>query len=322
MDSVVGTPNEGEVHWPVKVRELQNHHTDTTLWNDFKFRDDDIIISTWAKSGTTWMQQIISQLLHQGADEASARDESHWLDLRAVPVKPALDAQTHRRYIKTHSPIDALVYSPKAKYVFVARDVRDTMWSMHNHLYSATTTYYELINDTPGRVGPALKRPPPDPVQYFREFLEDDTDPTKSHSPFWEHFRGWWNARSLPNLLLVHFNDLKTDLEGEIRRVAHFLEIEIPEEKWPDVVHHCTFKYMKENEARLSPEYAEVIFTSNALINKGDNGRWTNLLTKEDIDRFENKAKMELGEEAADWLAGGTRYIAAKSQSLDNRNAA
>ena len=49
--------------WPKKTRELHNHHFDSTIWNDFRFRDDDIVISTYAKSGTTWMQQIIAQLL-------------------------------------------------------------------------------------------------------------------------------------------------------------------------------------------------------------------------------------------------------------------
>ena len=47
---------------PKKTRELHNHHFDSTIWSDFKFRDDDIIIATYAKSGTTWLQQIVSQL--------------------------------------------------------------------------------------------------------------------------------------------------------------------------------------------------------------------------------------------------------------------
>ena len=48
---------------PRKTRELHSHHFDSTIWNDFPFRDDDIVIATYAKSGTTWLQQIISQLL-------------------------------------------------------------------------------------------------------------------------------------------------------------------------------------------------------------------------------------------------------------------
>ena len=50
------------ISMPVKTREMHSHHFDSTIWNDFEFRDDDIIVSTYAKAGTTWMQQIISQL--------------------------------------------------------------------------------------------------------------------------------------------------------------------------------------------------------------------------------------------------------------------
>ena len=39
--------------WPRKTRELHNHHFDFTIWNDFVFRPDDIVIATYAKSGTT-----------------------------------------------------------------------------------------------------------------------------------------------------------------------------------------------------------------------------------------------------------------------------
>jgi aryl sulfotransferase len=53
---------------PRKVRELQSHHFDSTIWNEFEFREDDIIIATYAKSGTTWIQQIIAQLLFDGEE--------------------------------------------------------------------------------------------------------------------------------------------------------------------------------------------------------------------------------------------------------------
>lgn len=296
--------------WPVKTRELQNHHFDTRIWNNFSFRDDDIMISTWAKSGTTWMQQIIAQLIFSGPDEGCPCDRSPWLDLRIAANQATVDmleAQTHRRFIKTHAPIDTIVYSPQAKYIFIGRDGRDVMWSMHNHFVHGTPEYYRLINDTPGRVGLAFERPPADPAQFFREFLERPADPRRTHSPFWGYIRGWWDARLLPNVMVVHFNDLKADLEGEIRRIAKFLEIEVPEEKWPDVVDHSSFEYMKKNAGRLTGAIAELVFEGggDTLINKGSNGRWKDLLTKEEIREYEERAKLELGEECARWLANG-----------------
>jgi aryl sulfotransferase len=107
---------DAAIQWPQKRRELHNHHFDSTIWNDFAFRDDDIIIGTYAKSGTTWTQQIIGQLVFNGAEDVSVAELSPWLDLRVPPkgVKlPAVEAQTHRRFIKTHLPLDALRFSPK-----------------------------------------------------------------------------------------------------------------------------------------------------------------------------------------------------------------
>ena len=116
------------IQWPRKTRELHNHHFDSTIWNDLRFRDDDIITATYAKSGTTWMQQIIAQMLFGPDPDIAVADMSPWLDLR-VPLKheklPLVEAQTHRRFLKTHLPVDALVFSPKAKYIYIGRDGRD-----------------------------------------------------------------------------------------------------------------------------------------------------------------------------------------------------
>ena len=86
--------------WPVKTRELHNHHFDSTFWDDFNFRADDIVISTYAKSGTTWMQQIISQLIFNGQPDLPVAEMSPWIDLRVPPREekmPAVEAQKHRR---------------------------------------------------------------------------------------------------------------------------------------------------------------------------------------------------------------------------------
>ena len=106
--------------WPKKTRELHSHHFDSTIWNDFQFRDDDIIIGTYAKSGTTWTQQIVGQMLFGPDPELEVAEMSPWLDLRVPPKEvklPFVEAQTHRRFLKTHLPVDALVFSPKAKYI-------------------------------------------------------------------------------------------------------------------------------------------------------------------------------------------------------------
>ena len=310
MDNQGPTTVQREPQWPVKVRELQNHTVDSYVWNDFPFRDDDIIIATWAKSGTTWMQQIVSQLININSADAELHSTSPWLDLRVIPDEPALAAlegQAHRRFMKTHLPVDALVYSPTAKYIFIARDGRDTMWSMHNQYSKADETFYQMMNGTPTRVGAALEKPPEDPVQYFRSFLENDADMSKTHSPFWSRIRGWWEIRELPNLLLVHFNDLKADKKREIRRIAKFLDIVVPEENWDEIMRRTSFEYMKDHAAQMSPPGAEVLLENGAetFINQGTNGRWIGRLSEKDVGRYEEKAISELDIECAEWLANG-----------------
>jgi aryl sulfotransferase len=301
----------GNPEWPVKSCELQNNHLDTTRWINFPFRPDDIVIASWGKSGTTWTQQIVSQLIFNGAEDTRINEESLWLDLRVMPAEalfPALEAQTHRRFIKTHAPIETVEFSPKAKYIFVARDGRDALWSLHNHNYNATPVFYGIMNDTPGRVGPALQRPPADPRQYFLDFVDNDENDSIA-IPFWRTIRGWYAARNLPNLLLVHFNDLKADLEGEIRCIAEFLDVPVPEDKRADILEHCSFAYMKEHAAKMAPPQAAAVWEGGAdtFIHKGSNGRWRDVLSVEDVRMYEEKAVEELGEECAGWLAEGRK---------------
>lgn len=228
------------IAWPTKTRELHNHHFDSTVWNDFRFRDDDVVIATYAKSGTTWTQQIVGQLIFGGAEDVAIAEMSPWLDLRVPPAAvkyEALEAQAHRRFIKTHLPVDALRYSPAAKYIYIVRDGRDVVWSMYNHHANANALWYQVLNDTPGRVGPPIEPPTGDIRQYFLDWLDRDGHPFWS---FWDNVRSWWDIRALPNLLLVHYADLKRDLPGSMRQIAAFLDIAIDEDRFPAQVEHCT----------------------------------------------------------------------------------
>jgi aryl sulfotransferase len=297
---------DGTIAWPVKTREMHNHHFDSTIWNDLQFRDDDIVIGTYGKSGTTWVQQIVAQLLFNGAEGVEVAEMSPWLDLRVPPKAeklPAVEAQTHRRFIKTHLPVDALVFSPKAKYIYVGRDGRDVVWSMYNHHASANELWYQALNDTPGRVGPPIEPPPESVVQYYCDWLDGDGYP---FWPFWDNVRSWWGIRHLPNVMLLHFAELKADLPGQIRRIAHFLAIPVDEGRWDAIVEHCGFDYMKSHAGKSVP-LGGAFWDGGAttFIHKGTNGRWRDLLSPEDSRRYERMAEDRLGGPCAAWLAAG-----------------
>ena len=291
---------------PIKTREIHNHHFDSTIWNDLEFRDDDIVISTYAKSGTTWVQQIVAQLLFNGEEDLEVAEMSPWLDLRVPPKEvklPMVEAQPHRRFLKTHLPVDALTFSEKAKYIYIGRDGRDVLWSLFNHHSTANQAWYEALNDTPGRVGPPMGTPSDSITEYYHQWLDNNGDPWW---PFWENVRSWWAIRNLPNVFMLHFASLKSDMPGEIRRLAAFLDTPIDEAKWESILRHCSFDYMKEHAAKSAP-LGGAFWDGGAktFINKGTNGRWREVLSPEESAKYENRAAAELDPACAHWLATG-----------------
>jgi aryl sulfotransferase len=293
---------------PVKTREIHSHHFDSTIWNDFRFRPDDIVIATYAKSGTTWVQQMVGQMIFGGDPHLAVADLSPWLDLRVPPKEvklPMVEAIESRRFIKTHLPVDALVFSPEARYLYIGRDGRDVVWSLYNHHANANDLWYSALNDTPGRVGPPIEPPPADILRYWHDWMEGDGFP---FWPYWENIRTWWAIRDLPNVLLIHFETLKRDMPGEMRRIAAFLGIEIDEARWDHIVEYCSFDWMKANATKSVP-LGGAFWDAGAevFINKGVNGRWRDKLTARDCATYEARAVAELGEECAHWLATGQK---------------
>lgn len=295
-----------ELNWPVKTRELVTRLCDSTVWNGFEFRDDDIVIATYAKSGTTWMQQIVAQLVFNGAPEVEVHMLSPWLEARHQDrheVLAKLAAQRNRRFIKTHLPIDALVYSPRAKYIVVARDGRDALWSFFDHHSNLTRQALDRLNTGPARLGPRWSHPKSSVRDYFLDWLARDGYPIW---PFWNHIQGWYEAARLPNLLVVHYADLKAALPAQIRRIADFLEIAVAPGRLPAIVEHCSFDYMKAHAGQVVPGGgARWKGGARTFMNKGTNGRWHDVLTEADVARYEREARNRLGERLAEWLAEG-----------------
>ena len=252
------------------------------------------------------MQQIISQMLFAGDTDMDTQAMSPWIDY-TIPAKevklPAVEAQTHRRFVKTHLPVDALVYSPKAKYIYIGRDGRDVLWSLYNHHSMGNDAMYHALNDSPGRVGPPLERPSADIREYWHEWLDRDGFPYWS---FWENVRTWWAIRNLPNILMVHFDVLKKRMPEEMRRIAAFLDIPIDESKWDAIVEHCGFDWMREHGEKIVP-MGGVMWTGGikTFIHKGTNGRWRETLSAAESAEYEARALAEVGPECAHWLATG-----------------
>ena len=277
---------------------------DGTRWASYNHRPGDIFVCASPKCGTTWMQTIVASLLWPDGNFPDAVIEmGPWLDARRIfdfdKLMARLEAQTHRRYIKTHTPADGIPIFETASYIVVARDGRDAFVSFVNHLKHTRDDQIERLNDQAIAQGinPAVKFRG-DVHGFFERWITD--------APPLRHLASWWDLRGEPNVLLVHYNDLLADLDGEMRRVAGFLDIDIPEALWPGVVERCTFERMREDADKVGNFQRVFEGGAESFFFQGTKGRWRQVLTEGELQRYQDRVEELLAPEAAHWLEHGS----------------
>ena len=294
---------------PKKLREIQNHSVDSTQWNEFIYRDGDVVIASWAKAGTTWVQQIVGQLIFGGKPDLETRFISLWLDSHWPPKSTKLEhlsRQNHRRFFKTHLPADALVFSQKAKYIYIGRNAPDIVWSLYNHLLNFNDEVFDTVEKMSNRVGPSLKRPTVDFHEFWNQWLHNDGYPMY---PFWEHVRSWWDIGKSPFIKILHFESLREDMEREIFGIADFLGISVTTEQMGRICEYCSFDWMKKNPYKTVPVGMDnMIGGAGTFYHKGTKGQWKDHLSESDILEYKEYAIAELGDECASWLFGGHEF--------------
>ncbi|KAL6049937.1 Sulfotransferase [Balamuthia mandrillaris] len=284
-----------------------NHHFESKRWEHVKARKSDIVVATAYKAGTTWTQAIVCNLLFQDESKfpAPVMQLSPWVDMRFPPLESitqGLAGQTFRRFMKTHLPATALPLYEDVKYLVVCRDPRDVFFSLYNHWGQLNDELIDVLNkgaEEQGSEAPPLPHPPTEPInEAFREWLQKGCFPWESDGyPFWSNFyhaETWWQLRDWPNVMFIHYNDLKKDLAGQMRRIADFCEIEVSEEVMPKLVSNVTFENMQANASIYLGEDFPQFFKGGygAFIYKGTNGRWQGVLTEEDLKLYDQvKAK-------------------------------
>lgn len=300
---------------PKRLYAYKNTIMDSSRWDAFTPRPDDIVIATAYKSGTTWMQTIVANLIFEGGDiPGQVMSISPWLDMRPFPIEDILgllDGQTHRRFIKTHLPLDALRFIPEAKYIMVGRDPRDVAMSMLNHHNNYTDdarAMFDQFAETEDE-----KTPPPfaTPQDFWRPHMTKGSVPWENDGwPYWSSMRyaqTWWEHRDLPNILMVHYNDLLADLDGEIRRVAKFLGIERSDAEFARIADATVFSTMKERADAIVGDVANMVWKGGAktFIHKGTNGRWREHFDETDLRLYDAAAERAMSSDCRDWLENG-----------------
>ena len=297
-------------------RKYRTWVVDSSRWQHYRPRLNDIVISTYPKCGTTWMQQIVSMLVFQSSEPRPIMKLSPWVERRTLPLETLLaliEAQTHRRFLKTHLPLDGLPFDDEVKYLHVARDGRDACMSFHNQAMGFTDQIlaaYDAIGLGDETIGRPYPVPLVDPSDHFHRWItegvvtgDEDGSPTMS---FFHFEQTWWQARHYPNVLLVHYNDLKLDLATEMQRIANFLGIAVAPELWPQFIEAAGFDAMRREGDVLMGDSAKMFKGgSKGFFFRGSNERWRGKVSDEDLALYNDKLDTMLSVDCAQWITQG-----------------
>jgi aryl sulfotransferase len=288
---------------PVRYRSPDE---DSARWIGFPFREGDIVISARSKTGTTWAQMICALLIFQTPGlPVSLGRLSPWLDFLTSPrdeVYARLAAQEHRRFIKTHTPLDGIPLDPRATNIVTARHPLDMAVSLYHQRDNIDRARMWQLTGQPEPAGPPRPRKPV--RDWLLDWINNDADPREEMDSLpgvmW-HLTDAWARRAGPNVVLVHYDRLSADLEGEMRRLAGELDIAVPERSWPDLVEAATFERMRAAAAQFVPG-GGVLKSSAAFFRRGRSGAGRELLTDEEIAHYHARAALMAPPDLLAWL--------------------
>ena len=243
---------------------------------DYEPCQHDVIISTYPKSGTTWMLQMAHQISFLGDGEFDHQyDVMPWPD-KLIPLdnielndmSVAEASPSKLRVIKSHLEAEFIPYSPEAKYISVIRDPKDMLVSM----VMFENGFNELL------CGGSV------PIDAFVKSFQTDRFQYQSWPAF---INSWWEMKDKDNVLVTTFEAMKADPAGTINRVAKFLGVDLTSSQFEKVSEKTSFAYMKENDGKFSQPAGD---TGNVpLVRSGKSGNAKELLSAEqrqEIDEF------------------------------------
>ena len=290
---------------PVRYR---SHDEDSARWNGFRFREGDIVISTRSKSGTTWMQTICALLVF-GTPELPQplADLSPWLDWLVEPrdeVVARLEGQQHRRFIKTHTPLDGIPIDPRATYIVVARHPLDLAVSLYHQGGNIDRARLrELTGEDPN----APDSPRPELVDWLRAWIAWDGDRHLQMDSLpgvmWHIGDAWARVvAGADNVVLVHYDQLLGERDATMRGLAARLGFPVDEATWPALVRAAGFEAMQQNAERLIPASNGILKDANAFFRRGVSGAGRATLSTDELAAYHDRAAQLAAADVLRWL--------------------
>lgn len=288
---------------------------DSRRWQGFEHRDGDIVISTPSKAGTTWTQMLVALLVFDGPDFPDRLAMvSPWLEADFTPIgviRERLAAQEHRRFIKTHVPLDGLPLDERVTYLVVGRDPRDVWLSMGEH--GENLDYGRMVSIVAANLGEeefARRAAASSPYDTFAAAVAAPagSSPTAAHpAHVLHHLRTGWDRRGQDNLVLMHYAHLRSDVAGEMAALARLLGFAQSDARIRELADHSSFGRMRERAEQLAPEVQHGGWKSpTEFFRAGRMRAWAHDLTAEDLQAYDARATA-LHSDAAflSWAHGG-----------------
>jgi aryl sulfotransferase len=293
------------------VADVPIHYTspdeDSSRWIDFPFRDGDIVMSARSKTGTTWVQMICALLVFQTPDlPDSLSNLSPWLDWLIKPradVYAQLTGQDHRRFIKTHTPLDGLPVNPLVTYIVTGRHPLDMAVSLYHQGGNLNRERIRQLTGESGTGQSVDHRPPLH--QWLLGWIEQDVDPKDSLDSLpgvlW-HLTDAWNRRATQDVVLVHYDDLVDDLNAEMRRLADLLGITVSEDTWPGLVEAATFEHMRARAGSVVPDPLGIFKDQAMFFRQGTSGSGRDTLTRVELQHYYQRVARMAPPDLLAWL--------------------
>jgi hypothetical protein len=288
---------------------------DSARWNGFELRPGDVVISTPPKCGTTLTQLCCALLLHDGPELPAPLEQlSPWIDMTIRPVEDVhavLVAQTHRRIIKTHTPLDGVPFHPEVTYVVVGRDPRDVAVSWDHHFANLDwDRFFELRATAVSPEDDGAFSPPPapadDPAGRYAQFIAGAEEGGMHLGAVLEHLAVAWDRRGLPNVHLVHYSDLRRDLPSELVRLAAALGVPCTPERAAELAAEASLDRMRERAGDVVPSASVGLWRDpSRFIRTGGIGEWRDLTTPEIDDLYRRRIAENTTPDLAAWLHAG-----------------
>lgn len=284
-------------------KKYMGKFTDAARWDGFTPRAGDVVVVTPPKSGTTWTQGILALLISgdPGVD-AETSMKSPWIDfnLRELDgVMARLEAQDHRRQVKTHTPLDGIPVWPDLRYITVYRHPIDVYFSFRKHAWNQKVEISETF--FPAEYFSE------DPSDGFRVFLEGDYVEAASLQAIVDHYRCTLVQEPAENIIRLHYADMLRNLTGAFDRIAAHVGITHAPDVMAKLVKTATFASMKENAHRFTPSAGQGNWKDDAgFFDSASSNKWVGKLTDAKIAAYDDRMADLLPPDQRRWLEFGS----------------